>query len=276
MSHDTEQLELALRLMFQGIFPSNHKRCSLNYSVTKREIKKQVKCELTVSEIDSILSIVLVSHMNFSMDPRTPENSSKYKDRVLSDIASLQPKLTEKQCITIVNILMDLSPVFNNDPAKLKSILQGANPTTWSGGEYLEKKGALNALFSRELTKDEFHFLAEKWFYYMSFKQDIESSQVSEIINENNQWLSDKITHLKESIASLKHQIDSFEKLERFIFIDIQEKKDCLEQERLELNRFKQQKAQLSRGNGKDLSKGKLMEQAYFSLCASDSETKLR
>ncbi|KTD02661.1 hypothetical protein [Legionella feeleii] len=230
MNSKIDSLALALKQSSLGIFP---RRAYIDdYTKVKARIKKELKIVLTVKEIDQIGIFVI----RCIWDAQNQDSSLQCFDSIqVTAIASsntflleeLQSEMSQKMDKNTINrvvrIVIEEMHHFNQITF-LKNSISRRSKVVWDEKTYESKKLQLESLFKRELLKEEVYLIAETWFHYMVFVEDLRSpdNYTKEKIKELKTILTARITQLEGVVVSSKEIIDQVRDIDRFPWIDIE------------------------------------------------------
>jgi len=262
-----DSLELSIKLNLKGIFPRDYS--FIDYSLAKKNLKKQVSQVFTVSDIDQIIRIFIIKTSQLTFDNQI---ISVYKN-IRSLYGDMKPQVesimntipSRSQIFKIIRIFLDLMTIFKTTQPSFSIKPENENI-------YVSKKIELNKLFlskrQSELTKEELHFIDETWCYYHSIVVDIDNqdNRLKEQIKELNISLSTMINSLEIQIATTKQFISQIESFPRFLNVDIIRHKKNLAQDEDLLISLKSEKNRFKQSNSHELNSAKLKEQAYFAI----------
>lgn len=274
MNSDVDSLELALKQSFLGIFP---RRSHIDdYSEVKARIKKELEIVLSVKEIDLISIIITRSIWNAqNQDPGLECASLAHGKAIVSRdtavLGGLQYEITqvmdEKKANLVLQIVIEEMRQFKNPREFLKDSTSLRSKMVWNAKTYDSKKQQLELWLKKKLSKEEFHLIAETWFYYMVFAEELRSPDnfTKEKINEMKKSLEARILYLDGEIESNRKFIEQFKEFDRFFYIDIAIHEKSLLENQKRLKELKALLERLRQDNGYELSFNNIQQKAYFS-----------
>lgn len=274
MKFKIESLALALKQSILGIFP---RRSHIDdYTTAKARIKKELKTILSVKEIDQISILITQSIWDAqNQDPALQHISLVQAKAIVSSNAMLleefqheiNQSMDKNKTTQAIEIVIEEMRRFKSPTNYLEGTISWRSKMIWDAKTYESKKLQFESLLKRELLKEEFYLIAETWFHYMVFAEDLRSpdNYTKEKINELKKTLTDRITHLEGLVTSSKEFIDQVRDIDRFPLINIEaEEKSLLDTQR-KLDESKMLIERLRQDNGYELSINHIQEQAYFS-----------
>ncbi|EHL31224.1 hypothetical protein [Legionella drancourtii] len=274
MDSKIDSLALALKQSFLGIFP---RRTHIDdYEEVKARIKKELKIELTVKEINQISFFVIRSILDAQNQDSSLQcvNSAQAKTIASSHTALLEDlqyeisqKMDKNSANQAIGIVIEEMTQFKNPTIFVKNTISWRSKMVWDDKTYESKKSQLESLLKRDLLKEEFYLIAEAWFHYMVFVEDLRSpdNYTKEKIKELRTTLIVRIAHLEGVVNSSKEIIDQVRDIDRFPEIDIEAEERGLLDAQSKLNESKALAERLRQDNGYELSINHIQEKAYFS-----------
>ncbi|MBL7479991.1 hypothetical protein [Legionella bononiensis] len=273
MNSKIDSLELALKQSLQGLFPK--RSCILDYTEVKKRIKNEVKIALNVGDIDKI--ILLITQTVSDAQHKDPalliidqarvkvliSNNNEIVENVQNQIGQ---QVDINQASQMIEIVIEEMNQFH-DTNKFLNNLTSRSKTNWDANTYASKKSQLDHLFDRELLKEEFHLIAETWFHYMVFAEDLRSpdNYTKEQIKELKRVLIARIRYLEGVVKSSREAIDRVCEIDRFLLINIEAEEKYLLDTQNQLDESKALAERLRQDNGYELSANHIQQQAYFS-----------
>ncbi|KTD68876.1 hypothetical protein Lste_2034 [Legionella steelei] len=275
MDSKIDSLALALKQSFLGIFP---RRTHIDdYTAVKARIKKELKIELTVKEIDQISFFIIRCICNAQnqdsglqcVHPVQAKTIAMNSKTLL--LEELQYETSQKMDSDIANqvmrIVVEAMLQFKAPTIFVKNTISWRSKMVWGDKTYESKKSQLESLLKRELLKEEFYLIAEAWFHYMVFVEDLRSpdNYTKEKIKELRTTLNARIIHLEGVVNSSKEIIEQVRDIDRFPEIDIEAEERSLLDAQSKLDESKALAERLRQDNGYELSINHIQEKAYFS-----------
>jgi len=275
MNSKIDSLALALKQSSLGIFP---RRSHIdNYTEVKARIKNELKIILTVKEIDQISLYIIRCILNVQNQDSGLQCISPVQAKTIAMnsnallLEELQYKTGQKMDSGIANqlirIVVEEMLQFKNPAIFEQNTISWRSTMVWDDKTYESKKSQLEALFKRTLLKEEFYLIAEAWFHYMVFAEDLRSSDnyTKEKVKELKTTLTVRIAHLEGVVNSSKEIIDQVYDIDRFPWINIEAEEKNLLDAQCKLNESKALAERLRQDNGYELSINHIQEKAYFS-----------
>ncbi|WP_115701829.1 hypothetical protein [Legionella sainthelensi] len=272
MNSKVDSLALALKQSFLGIYP--RRTLIDDYKILKARIKKELKIALTVKEIDQISFFVVKSIWNVQTQDSSPQciNSAQAiaiasSNTVLLEEDEISQKIDKNKVNQVITIVVEEMIQFKNPAAFIKNTISLRSKMVWDAKTYESKKLQLESLLKRELLKEEVYLIAETWFHYMVFAEDLRSpdNYTKEKIKELKAALLARIDHFKGVVKSSKEIIEQVRDIDRFPWINIEVEEKILLDAQNKLEESEALAARLRQENGYPLSINHIQEQAYFS-----------
>lgn len=275
MNSKVDSLALALKQSSLGLFP---RRAYIdNYTEVKARIKNELKIALTVKEIDQISLFIIKCILNAQnqdsglqcIHPVQAKTIAMNSNALL--LEELHYKTSQKMDIDLANrvicIVIEEMLQFKNPTTFVQNTLSWRSKMVWDDKTYQSKKSQLEALLKRKLLKEEFYLIAEAWFHYMVFVEDLRSpdNYTKEKVKELKATLTIRIAHLEEVVNSSKEIVDQVRDIDRFPWINIEAEEKSLLDAQSKLNESKALVERLRQDNGYDLSINHIQKKAYFS-----------
>lgn len=275
MDSTFDSLVLAVKQSLQGVFP--RKPHTLDYTQVKVRFKKKLKITLNVKEIDQIMHFINLSI--FDAEHQDPQlqviDQSRIKTIIKNNIKlqgqikdAINQNISKNQTLKVLGIIVEEMIRFKDPDKFQKEITQWRSKIVWDTKTYESKKLQLEHLLKKALSKEDFYLIAETWFHYMVFVEDLQSrdNYTKEQIKELKKTLVTSIAHYQETIKSNERLIKQLQDIDRFTYIDIEVQKKNLIGNQKQLDELKLLAERLRQDNSRELSANNILEKAYFSM----------